>query len=157
MPHPIADSYRGAWAQSSETGCVWLTPEGSLELKAYVTLLGFGEPFRRAMQLSPFSGTEICNKFNGPCQSEPVTVMPWMSQLSGPLVPLLCSNRSISMVLLSKTRDGDKENVWVTIAPFAHSGAPEPLGQTPPGDASVVLDGFRQIETAPAILAWSSV
>ena len=109
------------------------------------------------MQLSPFSGTEICNRFSDPCESKPVTVMPWMSQLSGPLVPLLCSNRSISIVLLSKTRDGDKENVWVTIAPFAHSGAPGPLGQTPPGDASVVFDGFRQIETAPASLAWSSV
>src|ERR1039458_6843500 len=53
------------------------------------------------------------------------------------------------MPLLSKTRDGDRENVWVTVAPFGHV-APEPLVQTPPGDASLVLDGFRQIETEPA-------
>src|ERR1035438_2220617 len=121
------------------------------------SLLGFGEAFRRAMQLSPFSGTETCNRFSGPCESVPTTAMPWISQLSEPLVPLLCSNKSISIVLLSKTKDGDKENVRVTVTPFAHSGAPGPFGQTPPGDASVVFDGFRQIETAPASLAWSSV
>ena len=83
------------------------------------------------MQLSPFSGTEICNRFSDPCESKPVTVMPWMSQLSGPLVPLLCSNRSISMVLLSKTRDGDKGECLGHCNPIRPLGCAGTIGADP--------------------------